>query len=107
MHIRDQIKINRNILFEKQNGRCCYCDEKAILPENLTGHKQKHHPQYTATLEHLVPLSEKSQLIDERDYLKFQRMACKYCNCLMADIPAKYRKNFFGKIKRPLYLNPE
>ena len=58
-------------LYEKQNGKCCYCNQLMIL-EKIPSGKTKY---YHATIKHVVPLGLRGK--DHKDNIK---LACYKCN---------------------------
>ncbi len=63
-------------LHKKQEGRCFYCDEPTILPENMDSGLTKQQLKYDgATLDHLIP-----QVDGGTDSLKNLVCSCAYCN---------------------------
>ena len=96
-------KENLKILFNIQGGKCCYCKGETVLNPPATDLLGKRLPKYMATLEHLIPSGEHT--CEDREDIKNQKMACKYCNELIGNLPSRYRSNFFGKLKRPSWIN--
>ena len=79
-------KQNLIILYEKQKGLCCYCNQKTIL--NISNN-----PPYLATLEHLLPKG-----FENREDIENQKMCCKKCNVIVDNWGYGIKKELFGKI---------
>lgn len=65
----------RDAAFEKQNGRCWYCNHPMLSPTNSASPITRRNRHWLCTAEHLKPRSEGGQ-----DRSENIRAACLFCN---------------------------